>query len=83
MAEIFKEKLSKKEIGRIKYMSNNKLAGKVQTVLGPISPENLGITLIHEHCLSDASAWFNEPKEASKKGLAYQKVKLENLGWVR
>lgn len=64
-------------------MSNNKLAGKVQTVLGPISPEDLGITLMHEHCLSDASAWFNEPKEASKKGLAYQKVKLENLGWVR
>ncbi|GAI84859.1 unnamed protein product [marine sediment metagenome] len=62
---------------------SKELAGKVQTVLGPVSPEDLGITLMHEHCVVNIAIWFNEPEEATQKGLAYQKVKLENLGWIR
>jgi phosphotriesterase-related protein len=34
-------------------MSRSPLAGKVQTVLGPIEPEQLGRTLMHEHVLCD------------------------------
>jgi len=29
------------------------LAGRVQTVLGPIAKAEMGITLSHEHCLID------------------------------
>ena len=64
-------------------MKRGELRGKVQTVLGLISPEDLGITLPHEHCLIDILIWFEEPKASSEKFLAYQPVSLENLGWVR
>ena len=43
---------------------------KVQTVLGLISPEALGITLMHEHLLTDLSVFFIEPDEASAKEIA-------------
>jgi phosphotriesterase-related protein len=59
------------------------MAGRIQTVLGPIEPEELGITLSHEHIVIDGSSWFIEPPEASEKHLAYQPVSLENLWWVR
>ncbi len=64
-------------------MARSELRGKIQTVLGLISPDDLGITLAHEHCLNDLSVWFKEPAESSEKALAYQPVSLENLGWVR
>jgi phosphotriesterase-related protein len=31
----------------------DKLDGKIMTVLGPIAPEQLGVTLPHEHCVVD------------------------------
>ena len=34
-------------------MTRDDLRGKIQTVLGPIAPEALGRTLMHEHVLSD------------------------------
>ena len=64
-------------------MSKIEDAGKVQTVLGSISPYDLGITLCHEHIIIDATAWFMEPSETSEKRLAYQPVGLENLWWIR
>ena len=33
--------------------------GKVMTVLGPIEPEALGTTLIHEHILFDLSVYHD------------------------
>ena len=35
--------------------------GHVQTVLGPIEPSQLGVTLPHEHILFDTTAWLLEP----------------------
>jgi len=64
-------------------MSIPELVGKCQTVLGPIDPDELGVTLPHEHILFDLSVWFAEPNEASQKYLAYRPVSLETLGWVR
>ena len=64
-------------------MSPSQLSGKAQTVLGPVSPESLGPTMTHEHLLINFACMFQEPKEASQKGLAYQPVALENLGWIR
>jgi phosphotriesterase-related protein len=58
-------------------------AGKVQTVLGTIAPETMGITLPHEHLLIDFSVMFAEPAAASDKGRAAEPVGLANLGWVR
>src|SRR5262249_40258043 len=58
-------------------------AGHVQTVLGPIAPEAMGITLPHEHLLIDFSVMFAEPAAASDKGRAWEPVSLGNLGWVR
>jgi phosphotriesterase-related protein len=59
------------------------LSGRVQTVLGPVAPEALGITLPHEHLLIDFAVMFAEPASASDKGRARAPVSLENLGWVR
>ena len=36
--------------------------GMVQTVLGPIKPEELGVTHTHEHLLADLSHWGEPPK---------------------
>lgn len=64
-------------------MNKADLAGKIQTVLGLISPEDLGITLAHEHLLIDMRFFFKEPDAASERFMAHQPVSLENLGWVR
>jgi len=60
--------------------------GKAQTVLGLVNPEELGITLPHEHLLIDQTVggvYFVEPEEISQRALAHQPVTLENLNWVR
>jgi len=57
--------------------------GQVQTVLGAISSEAMGITLPHEHLLIDFKVMFVEPAPASDKGRAWEPVSLANLGWVR
>ena len=64
-------------------MVKSKLSGKVQTVLGLVAPEDLGVTLPHEHILVDLSVYFVEPTVATEKHLAYQPVTLQNYGWVR
>lgn len=46
--------------------------GKVQTVLGPIDPEELGVTLTHEHMLVDATPFSLLPREASARGAHYR-----------
>lgn len=60
-----------------------RLSGQVQTVLGPIAPEAMGITLPHEHLLIDFSVMFAEPTGAGDRGRAREPVSLDNLGWVR
>jgi len=61
-------------------------AGKVQAVLGLIEPEEMGITLPHEHLIADGTVkgiYFTEPEATSERMYAYQPVSLENLSWVR
>lgn len=67
-------------------MTREGTSGKVQTVLGPIEPEKLGITLPHEHLLIDLTlggVYFVEPEAMSERALAHQPVSIENLWWVR
>src|SRR5499427_5473735 len=57
--------------------------GHVQTVLGAIAPDAMGITLPHEHLLIDFKVMFAESAAAGDKGRAAEPVSLANLGWVR
>ena len=63
-------------------MGQGELTGKVQTVLGIIDADDLGVTLPHEHLLFSGIGQFVEPTEATKKKLAHQPITLENLHWV-
>ena len=50
------------------------LRGKIQTVLGPIAPDQLGRTLMHEHVLCDIRA----PNSRSDNDLG-PPITLENV----
>jgi phosphotriesterase-related protein len=60
---------------------------KIESVLGSISPDSLGITLCHEHILvSDMLSWYQEPKDPSKRALMNMRLEdigMENLGKIR
>ncbi|MBU2536541.1 MAG: hypothetical protein KKD83_10335 [Chloroflexi bacterium] len=64
-------------------MAISKIAGKVQTVLGVIESQDVGITLPHEHFLIDGKCIFTEPEAASDRALAYEPVDWHNLSWLR
>ena len=53
---------------------------KVQTVLGPVDPGELGITQTHEHLLIDMMAYFQMPEEASERAWIDVPVTMERLG---
>ena len=54
----------------------------VQTVTGPIGPEELGVTMSHEHLLL-LNPSFVEPLEASERHRAHEPVSERNIEWVR
>src|SRR5437868_6257331 len=55
-------------------LTRSDLRGKVQTVLGPIEPEKLGRTLMHEHVLCD----IRPPSTRSDNDLGPE-ITLENV----
>jgi phosphotriesterase-related protein len=59
------------------------LIGKVQTVLGIVDANSLGITMVHEHLLHDMEIFFIEPDAASERNIAHQPVGIDNLWWVK
>ena len=58
-------------------------SGQVMTVLGPVSVDRLGVTLMHEHLLNDCRCWWNKPREASRSRLACEPVNAGILGELR
>ncbi len=62
---------------------SSRLKGKVQTVSGPISPNEMGITLSHEHVLMDLTCLLDEPKDKEKRKSAYEPLTSENAGYFR
>jgi phosphotriesterase-related protein len=54
-------------------------AGFAQTVLGPVAPESLGLTLPHEHLLIDLSFLFRPPAPGEALGHELAPVALDNL----
>lgn len=63
-------------------MSTTNKIGNVQTVLGTVSPEELGPTLTHEHLLCDVSVLRHPPSEASALHLFHRPVSMEILGYL-
>ena len=61
-------------------MARTDISGKVQTVLGPIEPDRLGITLTHEHLLIDLTCYFQMPTEASEREWTDAPVAMDRLG---
>ncbi|MRT03962.1 phosphotriesterase family protein [Ewingella americana] len=55
-------------------------SGFAMTVLGPLAVEKLGVTLMHEHILLDASGKWVPPCCCSERHIAEMPVKIENLG---
>ena len=66
-------------------LSRGDLAGKVQTVLGAVNPETLGVTLPHEHLFVDLRVALSDygPDNEAERELASQPVSMANLWWVR
>ena len=59
------------------------MSEKVVTVLGEISPEELGVVLPHEHLLWDLRCWAHEePRELFEREKVRRPVTLENRGHV-
>jgi phosphotriesterase-related protein len=52
----------------------------IYTVLGPIEPDELGPTSMHEHLLCDGRVWCRPSPEEPP---AHPRVTIENLGYVR
>ena len=63
-------------------MPRSSIEGKVQTVLGPVEPSDLGPTTTHEHLLIDFRFMFREPESASDRQRAQEEINLENRGWI-
>jgi len=59
------------------------LENKIQTVLGVMDSDSLGVTLPHEHLLIDLASWFQDVNDPAEKILANEPIKLDNLWWVK
>lgn len=53
---------------------------KLQTVCGPISREEIGVTTTHEHVLLDLTAFYTERPVTGVESPSTQKVEMWNLG---
>ena len=64
-------------------MADGSMAGRIQTVLGSISPDRLGVTMTHEHLLADLTSQRPLQVPASAKGFYEKSVSLETVGRIR
>jgi phosphotriesterase-related protein len=55
----------------------------IVTVDDPIQPDDLGVTITHEHTFIDLRNWVEFPENAYQKGLASQSVSMDNLWYAR
>jgi phosphotriesterase-related protein len=53
-----------------------------QTVLGPVRPEELGVTMMHEHLLLDLRPIQDVPEDPDERTLSLAPVSMDNLSWV-
>ena len=57
------------------------LAGKVQTVLGPIAPKDLGRTLMHEHILTDLTP-PDERRDLEEAVITFENLYDSTYNWM-
>jgi phosphotriesterase-related protein len=55
----------------------------IQTVLGAVAPEQLGITMSHVHLTLDILCWYMPPQDPALRALAEKPLGLENLSMAR
>ena len=65
------------------FSKSRGMKGKVMTVLGPLSPDDLGATFTHEHLVVDLSCWLYIPNTVEEKEHISEPVNPDNLWWVR
>jgi phosphotriesterase-related protein len=58
-------------------------SGTAMTVLGPVSVDDLGITLMHEHILLDGARTWKCPCHPDERAIAEQPVNIEIIGELR
>ena len=61
----------------------NELSGKIQTVTGTISRDQLGTTLTHEHLFIDLARLFTPDVDDSNYEFFHSKIDTEVLGAIR
>ncbi len=70
-------------------MASGGIVGKIQTVTGLIEPGDLGVTMTHEHLLTDLSAVSPPPEEAHFKDIYLRPLSqdhpryMETLSFIR
>lgn len=57
-------------------------SGSIVTVNGNIDPDELGVTMPHEHLFSDLSVWMDPPSSSYHRKKAGEPIELENLWYV-
>ena len=57
--------------------------GEVETVLGSINAEDLGVTLTHEHVILNYSPCYLPPSKEADKAKLNEPITLANLNWLR
>ncbi|RUS86596.1 hypothetical protein EGW08_005612 [Elysia chlorotica] len=57
--------------------------GKVVTVQGELRPDDLGVTLTHEHLYIQVPSFYTPPKDKLSKTLSTAPFEMKNLGWIR
>ncbi len=64
-------------------MAISKFAGKAQTVMGLVEPDDLGVSLPHEHLIMEhVSANFVKPEDPFGEAMSNKPVCLETLHWI-
>ncbi len=56
------------------------MSGRIQTVLGPIDPSEMGVTLTHEHLLIDLAGYSVDVEEATLRGLWDRSYTIDMVG---
>ena len=57
-------------------------AGMAETVLGPVPPAELGITLPHEHLFLHIEGWEFPPRDEDEASLRAAPVSMDILPWL-
>lgn len=63
--------------------SRKSLAGKVQTVLGPVDADSLGLTLTHEHLFTLMTHVAKEPAESEAQAAFNAPLAMDLMGPIR